>query len=336
MKPEQNWKSAQLQKMRIIANRIADENKKHKEVCAVLLFGSVATGNIHPQSDIDLIIVKDLEEQRIQRHQPSINGINVDQWVHSLTLYTRLINQNWRPDEMFFYSLFLNILQNCEILYDKESQFNEYRESALEWKWSEECKEFIQGKYYNAIQGLRASDITLFETLIYLRKIVLLDTCKLLLDLGKPISNRNKDLYEKHIQFSPAKDFEIVFKVFDLVELEKLVEQCFSFFHSEIKDREPFTELMDARKYLVIGDPFVASISLQNGAFYVGRSGLRNRGVSFSYGGFVNPEAEVELIRESREMWPDFWDFYNKVHDVERWSTKQSELIKELKTKYGA
>ena len=335
MKPEKNWKKTRLVKMRTIANRIADENK-HEEVRAILLFGSVATGNIHPESDIDIVVIRDIEDQRMQRHQPKINGINVDQWDHPLSVYTNLFEQSWRPDEMLLYSLFLNILQNCEILYDPESRFCEYRDSALEWAWSEECKAFIQGKYEDAIQGLRASDLTLFETLIYLRKIVLLDTCKLLLDTGRPVSNRNKDLYHAHVQYSSAQDFELVFKVFDSTELEKLVDQCFTFFHAEIKNREPYTELTDAQKYLDNGDPFVALLCLQNGAYYVGKSGLKNRGANSHFYGLLNPEAEIELIQKSREIWPDFWDFYNKVHAVERWRFQRREILNELKTKYGA
>jgi len=47
-----------LQNMRDCAKRISKSMTHDDEVSAVLLFGSVYTGNIHPESDLDLVIVR--------------------------------------------------------------------------------------------------------------------------------------------------------------------------------------------------------------------------------------------------------------------------------------
>jgi len=56
-------------------------------------------------------------------------------------------------------------------------------------------------------------------------------------------------------------------------------------------------------------------ISLQNGAYYVGRAGLSKRGVKLKKKGYFNPESEIELIQKSRDTWSEFYTFYNKIHD---------------------
>lgn len=322
-----DWKPTRLQNMRDVASGIAENRRQYDDVCAVLLFGSVATGDIHPESDLDLVVIKSQDKPLIKREQTSINGVEVDQWEHSNFYYERLFEQDWNPDEMFLYSLFLNILQNSEILYDRSSKFSEYKERALEWEWSKECKIFIQDKYNHAIQGLRNLDLTRFETLIYLKKVVLLETCKMLLDLGKPVSNRNKDLYQRHLELSSSDKFEHIFGAPRSVELDDLVKKGMDFFHSEIKNREPFTELIDARKHFSNCEHFLSSISLQNGVYYVGRYGLANRDVKLEKEGFLNPESEVELIRKSREAWREFFVFYEKVHSVEVFRVEDLDVL---------
>lgn len=132
--------------MRSLAWKIAERQKKRRDVTAVLLFGSVAKGNIHPESDIDLAVVKETQEDLIERTELTREGEKVDLWEHSFSFYEDLFEQNWKPIEMFKYSLFLNVLQECKILYERKDIFGEYRERARTWSWPEKCLDLIEDK----------------------------------------------------------------------------------------------------------------------------------------------------------------------------------------------
>ena len=301
--------------MRTIATNIAQNNKKQDDTNAVLLLGSVSTGNIHPESDLDIVVIKNQEKPLIQRKQSTIDEIEIDLWEHSTYYYERLFKQDWKPDEMFLYSLFLNILQTCDILYDKNSKFIEYQKMALRWEWSESCKDFIQSKYDNTTLKMENLHPSGLEASLYQKKLLLLETCLMLFEQGMPVSNRNKDLYKRHVELSKSNNFEDIWGIPSVENLSELVEQGIAFFYSEIRNRELFTELYDARKHIENGEFFLSLISLQNGAYYVGRAGLVKRGVKLKKKGYFNPESEVELIQKSRETWPEFYTYYNRIHD---------------------
>ncbi len=57
-----------LRKMEGVAGNISQERMVDENVEAVLLFGSVAKGNIHTESDIDMVVVKDSKEDSISRN----------------------------------------------------------------------------------------------------------------------------------------------------------------------------------------------------------------------------------------------------------------------------
>ena len=133
----------------------------------------------------------------MKRDQSLTEGIKLDLWEHSHTFYANLFNKDWQPKEMFWYSLFLNVLQGCEVLYDRDSTFKDYKERAMQWRWPRICKSFIEDKIRGAITNCSEEDYDKFEKLVYLRKMFLLNTCRKLLRIGKPVSVRNKDYYLK-------------------------------------------------------------------------------------------------------------------------------------------
>lgn len=316
-----------LQKMENLAWKISDERKGEEDVIAVLLFGSVAKGNVHPESDIDIVIVKDSEEHLIRRNESFMGGIKIELWEHSCSFYERLFKREWQPKQMFLYSLPLNILQECKVLYDRESKFEKFKKNAMKWNWPQNCKEFIKDKLRRALDNYKERDYDKFERLVYLRKLFLLDTCRRLLDIGKPVSIRNKDYYLKCKEHFSLRDFEMIFgKIPDIEEIESLVERTIDIFHSEVKNREPWTELKDAENYLESKNDFMATISLQNGAYYLGCEGLSNRNVEMENEGFLYPESEIELIEKLRERWTEFYDIYRKVHNVDAWHEKEIDF----------
>jgi hypothetical protein len=228
---------------------------------------------------------------------------------------------------MFLYSLFLNILQECKILYDKESKFNRYKKNALKWKWPANCKEFIRNKIEKAINNYKRGYYGKFEKLVYIRKLFLLYTCKRLLDRGKLVSIRNKGYYLKYKEYFSAQEFKTVFgKIPDRKKIDSLIKRTIQIFYDEVKDREPWTELKDAENHFLNKEDFIAAISLQNGAYYIGRVGLSNRGVKMKNKGFLYPESEIELIRNANKRWKEFYDLYRQIHNVEAWDDKEIEF----------
>ena len=57
----------QLKQMRSLSQDIVNEYKQRRDILAVLLFGSVTSGNIHPNSDLDIVVVLMSESSRIER-----------------------------------------------------------------------------------------------------------------------------------------------------------------------------------------------------------------------------------------------------------------------------
>ncbi|MDI6905025.1 MAG: nucleotidyltransferase domain-containing protein [Candidatus Bathyarchaeia archaeon] len=308
--------------MRFLARRICDEERKKPDVKGVLLFGSVAKGNVHAESDLDIVVIKEGQDEPIKRNKHERQGIRVDMWEHSLSCYKRLFQKDWSPSEMFMFSIFLNILQECAILYDPEGRFRGYKEKAFGWSWPRDCTDFIEKKWERGLNTVKKIDDP-FKKLASIRRLLLVKACRHLLELGRPVSIRNKDYYLIFSELSPElsiKDFKRVFgRTPSQGELKKLVKRSLSLFDKEVPQRGPWTELLDAWKHLSRGDLFLAAISLQNGVYYLGRVGLENRGVRVEEKGYLWPESEVELIEKSRRNWPEFYEIYKRIHNVKSW-----------------
>jgi predicted nucleotidyltransferase len=315
-----------LDKMRSLAIRVCNEESVKPNVKGILLFGSVAKGNVHRESDIDVVVIKKGQDEPVRRNEHEREGIRVDMWEHSLSCYERLFQNNWDHSVMFTHSVFLNILQNCEILYDPDGRFGEYRQKALEWSWPQECKYYVEERLRRGLDTVRIVDGA-FEKLASMKRLFLVKACVRLLELGKPVSIRNKDYYETFSESKnelSIKDFNRVFgRIPSREELPKLVKHTLSLFDEEVTGRGPWTELVDAQKYLSSGDLFLVALSLTNGAYYLGCRGLRNRGVRMQETGYLWPESEVELIEKSRENWPQFYELYQKMHNSKSWRAEE-------------
>ncbi len=227
---------------------------------------------------------------------------------------------------MFKYSLFLNVLQECVILYDRDSRFGEYKEQAVNWDWPNACKEHVKERVIAALEMIVESEFDIFEKLILIRKLFLLDTASKLLDIGKPVSIRNKDYYLKCKEHFSVRTFEEIFgRIPDTMQVEVLVENCFELFNREVSDREPWTELKNAESYCSNDNPLMSIVSLQNGMYYLGCEGLSNRDVGRDNEGFLRPESEIELIRKSEMHWIEFYELYRMVHNVDAWSEDDTD-----------
>ncbi len=202
-----------LENMRSLATRICDEESQEPSVKGVLLFGSVATGNVHAGSDIDIVVVKEEQEEPIKRNEHERDGIQIDMWKHSLSNYEKFFQKDWNHSMMFMNSLFLNILQNCEILYDPQGRFRRYRRKALEWSWPAECRNFVEQRLRRGLDTMKKINDT-FEKLASMRRLFLVKACLHLLKLGKPVSIRNKDYYMMFLELNNELSTEDFLRVF--------------------------------------------------------------------------------------------------------------------------
>jgi predicted nucleotidyltransferase len=312
--------------MTSLGQEVCDEERRKADVKGVLLFGSVANGNVHPESDLDIVVIRARQTKPIKRNKHERKGITVDMWEHSLLSYESLFRKDWGPSEMFIYSLFLNILQESNILYDSEGRFRRYKEKALKWSWPQACKELIERRWERGLSTFRGIKDS-FEKLAAMRRLFLVRASGRLLELGRPVSIRNKDYYlifSKPSIEQSMKDFKQVFgRIANQKELEELVKSSLSMFAEEVPEREPWTELGDAQKHLTSGELFLVALSLQNGVYYLGCRGLRNRGVSLNEKGYLWPESELELIEKARDNWPEFYGIYQRIHNVKSWRLEE-------------
>jgi len=317
---------AMLDNMRSVARKICDEESRRPNVKGVLLFGSVARGNVHADSDVDIVVIREGQEEPIKRVEQEREGVRVDMWEHSLSCYERLFQKDWDHSMMFMHSVFLNILQNCQILFDADGRFQAYTKKIVEWEWPLECRNFVEQRYRRGGDTVRRIRDP-FEKLASMKKLLLVRACGRLLDLGRPVSIRNKDYYlvfsELPQEFSMT-DFKLLFgRIPSREKLGRLVKRTLTLFQDEVKDRGPWTELVDAQNYFSSGDFFLATLSLLNGAYYLGCRGLSNRGIGKKENGHLWPESEVELVEKSRKEWPEFYELYHGMHNVEAWRARE-------------
>jgi predicted nucleotidyltransferase len=329
-----------LELLTSLAHEVCDEEKGDADVKGVLLFGSAARGDVHPGSDLDIVVIRAGQVEPIRRNKHERNGIIVDMWEHSLLNYENLFRKDWAPSEAPPYSLFLNILQESRILYDGDGRFRRYKEKAAEWSWPQACKELIERRWKRGLSTFRETKHS-FGKLATMRRLFMVRATMRLLELGRPVSIRNKDYYKTFSKLRKKlsmKNFRRVFgRIANQKELAQLVKDTLSLFAEEVPEREPWTELEDAQKHQVSGESFLVALSLQNGAYYLGCRGLKNRGIRLDEKGYLWPESELELIEKTRDNWPKFYGIYQRIHNAKSWRLEEvnecfEQTLKEVPT----
>ncbi len=96
-------------------NRIVEVIKIDYEPEKIILFGSLADGNVHEWSDIDLLIVKKTSKRPIERCLEACRlikpRIGIDLFIYTPEEYETLITER--------FSFLINIMKMGKILYEK-------------------------------------------------------------------------------------------------------------------------------------------------------------------------------------------------------------------------
>ena len=109
---EERERSLRIELERIV-QAIRDEYAPEK----IVLFGSLATENVHEWSDIDLLVIKQTDKRPIDRTMELASlikpKIGIDLFVYTPEEYELLLKER--------YSFILNILKTGKTVYEKRS-----------------------------------------------------------------------------------------------------------------------------------------------------------------------------------------------------------------------
>ena len=98
-------------------SRVIEILRRDLDVEKIILFGSVADGDIHEWSDIDLLIVKKTTKRPIDRIMEASNlikpTVGIDLFIYTPDEFRDLMQER--------YSFFSNVVKKGKILYEKRN-----------------------------------------------------------------------------------------------------------------------------------------------------------------------------------------------------------------------
>ena len=109
-------KKAREKLLRTELNRVVSILKSDEKILKIILFGSLATGNIAGDSDIDLLIIKDTKERPVKRTEEIYQKISPNTSIDILVYNDNELNEMEKTS-----SFIRKILKEGSILYAKET-----------------------------------------------------------------------------------------------------------------------------------------------------------------------------------------------------------------------
>lgn len=188
----------QLASMRRIAEKISKKLKEDNDVVGVILTGSVVTGRIHEESDIDLIVVTNFLRNQLPPHRiQEVEGFHVEISYTSIESFLHTFDdEQYRDDSAWFGANFcLQSLRDGLIMEDPYKELAKWNEKALRWQWrpSEIQLLFIQSNSsLDACQDRLEKGDT-FAALVTLRDAFTPFSSALMMRLNLPSYWRPKD-----------------------------------------------------------------------------------------------------------------------------------------------
>lgn len=306
-----------------------------KHAMGAFLFGSVVTGNIQEKSDVDLAIVYDVDASVLRegRERREIDDITVEVWRYSARHFVHTFEDEKlrnKPDTWMRASLWIEYMQNGEILADPLGKLAEWREKAQRWRWRESETNPI---WNQAEENLRVSQKYLkrqdpFASLLSLRESMTCLAAANLMKNGQIPSFRPKDLCAK-IRLIQTKE-KALWNLFNFVndtatinlELVKgLLASLSRFVDVEWgkEHRGPRTELENAYGCLRRGDLTGAMLSARYAAYWLGFHVLRKCGIKLK-AKICDAENHVTMMKKLKSALPAFHTFYRDLHFANQWN----------------
>lgn len=324
--------------MRELALSLCGNLMLEKHAIGAFLFGSVVTGNIHEKSDVDLAIVYDVDatDLRWGKEERRINDIRVEVWRYSASHFVHTFEDEKlrdKPDTWMWASLWIELMQNGEILADPTGRLARWRKKAQRWKWRESE---INPVWNQARENLQVSEKCLarrdlFASLLCLRESMTCLAAAHLMKHNLIPSFRPKDLCAK-IRLIQAKE-NTLWNLFNFVSgtatinlelVEGFLASLSSFVDTEWGEehRGPRSELENAYGCLRKQDLTGAMLSARYAAYWLGFHILRKRDIKLKTK-ICNAENHVEMVKKLARVMPVFYNFYQELHLIKQWNMQR-------------
>jgi hypothetical protein len=326
--------------MRELAASQVQELMKEKYAIGAVIFGSVASGDIEQESDIDLMIVYNTVavDIKVGKEEKKIGDVRLEVWRYPIAPFVETFeNEKLRskPDTWMWTSLWIENMQTGLIMADPTKRLAKWKEKAKEWKWRENE---IQPVAKQAEDNLHVSEHFLaeqksFEVLICLREALTCLAAAQVMRHGLIPSFRPKDLYQKLVLIREKESalstlFDSVndSAVLDYNLVEGLLFKLKEFVDAEwgTKRIGPRTELENARSCLLKKELLGSLFSLRYSAYWLGFHIINKRGAR-NNAEICNGENHVAMINQVATMQKSFYDFYRQLHFSDKWDSKQVE-----------
>jgi hypothetical protein len=166
------------------------ENLVDNKTVAILLAGSATKKPIDECNDIDIFIIKEEAKKNFYRLEEKFEDVLLD--LNYLTIdeiTQKMQNKVSNFWDMNWTSVYLELLVNGIIWYERENDFKQFLDLANNWHWDESCYEFINFKDFNEPKEVWFKNA-------YQEHLELLAILRKRVKNGKPVSYRCKDLPE--------------------------------------------------------------------------------------------------------------------------------------------
>jgi len=197
-------KESQLRQMREMASSQTQMLMKEKYAIGAVIFGSAASGDIDPESDVDLMIIYNAvaADIKVGKEEEKIGDVRLEIWRYPIAPFLETFeNEKLRsqPDTWMWTSLWIENMQTGLIIADPTKRLAKWKQKAQEWKWRENE---IQPALKQAESNLQTSERFLseqksFEALICLREASTCLAAAQVMKHGLIPSFRPKDLSQR-------------------------------------------------------------------------------------------------------------------------------------------
>lgn len=333
-------KEGKLRQMQALAAKQCEESMKEKHAIGVFLFGSLASGDIHKESDIDLAVVYNTVAADIQvgKEERKVDGFRLEVWRYPIKPFINTFEDEKlrdKADTWMWTGLWIEAMQNGVILADPTRRLADWKAKAKQWKWRQsEIKPAVKQAENNVNAAQRyLTKQDAFSSLICLREAATCLSAAYVMKHGLIPSFRPKDLSQKlSLLRNAEKQLSTVYEfVNDAADLDyNLVEGLYvrlkEFVDTEwgAKRLGPKSELENARSWLNKRNLVGALLSLRYSAFWLGFHILHKRGHKLQ-AEICNGKNHVNMADNLAKAMESFYTFYRQLHFAEKWDRQRLE-----------
>ncbi len=331
-------KATRLKQMQKFAAKQCAELMKEKYAIGAFLFGSVASGDVHEESDIDLAVVYNTiaADIKVGKEEKKINGVRLEIWRYPIAPFMNTFEDEKlrdKPDTWMWTGLWIECMQNGVMLADLTRRLADWKAKARQWKWRQTE---LEGAVKQAKDNLDATknhlaERKVFHSLICLREALTCLSAAYIMKHGLIPSFRPKDLSQKlelikDEEKSLLAIFELVNDVDDLDYnlVEGLLVRLKEFVDSEWGSKRigPRSEFENARSCLLKRNLVGAMLSLRYSAYWLGFHIINKRQGKIK-AEICSGENHVNMIEALARVSESFYEFCKQLNFAQRWNAQQ-------------